>query len=480
MTVSLQEENGRTDMGSATILDQLADHARERVRMAKERQPFEEVKERALALPAGDFAFERALKKPGMSFICECKKASPSKGLIAPEFDPVAIAREYEAAGADCISVLTEPKWFLGSGDYLRNVAQNVSIPCLRKDFTVDPYMIYEARLMGASAVLLICSILSDQEMKEYMEICDRLGLSALTEAHDEEEIQRALRAGARVIGVNNRNLKDFSVDTENSRRLRELVPPEVVFVSESGVQCAEDVGKLHEIGADAVLIGETLMRAADKKAKLAELKSRQRKTKIKLCGMMGEQDIAIANILCPDYIGFVFAPWSKRYVTPDVAASMRKQLRPEITAVGVFVDEELSRVAELLEQGVIDMAQLHGREDEDYIRELKARTGKALIKSVCMENEADIWKAEKCPADYVILDSGRGGTGKHFDWKLAAQVKRPYFLAGGLTAGTVREAVEMLRPYAVDVSSGIETAGRKDAEKMRAFVTAARSAKCG
>ena len=274
MTVSLQEENGRKGMGSTTILDQLADHARERVRMAKERLPFEEVKERALSLPAGDFAFERALKKPGMSFICECKKASPSKGLIAPEFDPVAIAKEYEAAGADCISVLTEPKWFLGSGDYLRNVAQNVSIPCLRKDFTVDPYMIYEAKLMGASAVLLICSILSDQELKEYMEICDRLGLSALTEAHDEEEIQRALRAGARVIGVNNRNLKDFSVDTENSRRLRELVPPEVVFVSESGVQSAEDVGKLHEIGADAVLIGETLMRAADKKTTLTELKS--------------------------------------------------------------------------------------------------------------------------------------------------------------------------------------------------------------
>ncbi len=274
MTVSLQEENGRTDMGSTTILDQLADHARERVRMAKERQPFEEVKERALSLPVGDFAFERALKKPGMSFICECKKASPSKGLIAPEFDPVAIAKEYEAAGADCISVLTEPKWFLGSGDYLRNVAQNVSIPCLRKDFTVDPYMIYEAKLMGASAVLLICSILSDQELEEYMEICDRLGLSALTEAHDEEEIQRALRAGARVIGVNNRNLKDFSVDTENSRKLRELVPPEVVFVSESGVQSAEDVGKLHETGADAVLIGETLMRTADKKTTLTELKS--------------------------------------------------------------------------------------------------------------------------------------------------------------------------------------------------------------
>lgn len=219
-------------------------------------------------------------------------------------------------------------------------------------------------------------------------------------------------------------------------------------------------------------------------KRKVEERKSMtqtmQRKTKIKLCGMMGEQDIEIANILCPDYIGFVFAPWSKRYVTPDTAALLRKQLRPEITAVGVFVDEELSRVAELLEQGIIDMAQLHGQEDEDYIRELKAQSDKGIIKSIRMEDEADIRKAEKCPADHVLLDSGRGGTGKHFDWKLAAQVKRPYFLAGGLTTETVRDAVEMLRPYAVDVSSGIETAGRKDAEKMRAFVTGVRSAKCG
>lgn len=270
MTVYLKRE----DVVSPTILDRLAAHACERVRLAEKQRPFEEVKERALALPAGDFAFERALKRPGMSFICECKKASPSKGLIAPEYASAAIAKEYEEAGADCVSVLTEPKWFLGCDNDLKESAKTVSIPCLRKDFTVDPYMIYEAKLLGASAVLLICSILSDQELKDYMEICGRLGISALTEAHDAEEIKRALKAGARIVGVNNRNLKDFHVDTENSRRLRELVPPDVVFVSESGVQSAGDVSKLHEIGADAVLIGETLMRAPDKKAKLAELKS--------------------------------------------------------------------------------------------------------------------------------------------------------------------------------------------------------------
>ena len=267
-----QAEKGKRS-GGGTILDQLADHARERVEEAKRRQPLAEIRQRASDMPKGNFAFENALKKSDIAFICECKKASPSKGLIAPEFLYLSIAREYEAAGADAVSVLTEPKWFLGSDKYLKDIAGAVSIPCLRKDFTVDEYMIYEAKLLGASAVLLICSILSEEQIKEYIGICDGLGLSALVEAHDGEEVEIAVRAGARMIGVNNRNLKDFSVDTENSRRLRQMIPPEILFVSESGVGCAEDVNSLRGIGADAVLIGETLMRAADKKAKLRELK---------------------------------------------------------------------------------------------------------------------------------------------------------------------------------------------------------------
>lgn len=256
-----------------TILDQLADHARQRTEQAKEKIPLDEIKRQARSLPKGTFSFEKALKKPGISFICECKKASPSKGLIAPDFPYLQIAKEYEAAGADCISVLTEPKWFLGSDEYLKEITSAVSVPCLRKDFTVDQYMIYEAKLLGASAVLLICSILTEAQIRSYIGICDELGLSALVETHDEREVAMALNAGARIIGVNNRNLKDFSVDTDNSRRLRELIPTDVLFVSESGVKNAADVATLREIGADAVLIGETLMRAADKNAKLAELR---------------------------------------------------------------------------------------------------------------------------------------------------------------------------------------------------------------
>lgn len=256
-----------------TILEKIAEHAFERVKTAKKSVALDEIKSCAFALPKGDFEFEKTLRKPDISFICECKKASPSKGIIAEDFPYLEIAKEYEKAGADCISVLTEPKWFLGSDNYLKEIAAAVSVPCLRKDFTVSDYQIYEAKFLGAKAVLLICSILSAEQIREYIGICDRLGISALVEAHDENEVKLAVNSGARIIGVNNRNLKDFSVNTNNSRRMRELVPKNIIFVSESGVQTAEDVQKLREIGADAVLIGETLMRAENKKAKLSELR---------------------------------------------------------------------------------------------------------------------------------------------------------------------------------------------------------------
>ena len=256
-----------------TILDKLADHARERVAEAEKIHPLDEIKAKALALPKGEFEFEKALRKDDIAFICECKKASPSKGIIAEDFPYLQIAQEYEKAGADCISVLTEPKWFLGSSDYLREIAEKVSIPCIRKDFTVDSYMIYEAKILGAKAVLLICSILTEAQIKEYIAICDELGMSALVEAHDEKEVAMAVRCGARLIGVNNRNLKDFTVDTSNSRRMREFVPDDIIFVSESGVKNAEDIALLRKSGTNAVLIGETLMKAEDKTEKLKELK---------------------------------------------------------------------------------------------------------------------------------------------------------------------------------------------------------------
>ena len=272
----------------STILDQLADYARYRVEKEKEKKPLEEIREEALAASrqtapgpgtsAPDFRepfrFEKALAADGdIHFICECKKASPSKGLIAPDFPYLEIARQYEEAGASAISVLTEPKWFLGSPEYLREIAEEVKVPCLRKDFTVDPYMIYEAKLLGASAVLLICAILDTGTLAEYLEAADSLGLSAIVEAHDETEVASAVSAGARIIGVNNRNLKDFTVDIHNSIRLRSCAPAGTIFVAESGIRTPEDVETLRQNGVNAVLIGEQLMRAGSPKEELNRLR---------------------------------------------------------------------------------------------------------------------------------------------------------------------------------------------------------------
>lgn len=272
----------------STILDQLADYARYRVEQAKERKPLEEIREEALAasrkgvLSAGasapdfpePFRFEKALAADGdIHFICECKKASPSKGLIAPDFPYLEIARQYEEAGASAISVLTEPKWFLGSPEYLREIAEEVTVPCLRKDFTVDPYMIYEAKLLGASAILLICAILDTGTLEEYLKVADSLGLSAIVEAHDEAEVASAVSAGARIIGVNNRNLKDFTVDIHNSIRLRSCAPAGTIFVAESGIRTPEDVEILRQNGVNAVLVGEQLMRAGSPKEELNRLR---------------------------------------------------------------------------------------------------------------------------------------------------------------------------------------------------------------
>ena len=272
----------------STILDQLADYARYRVEQAKERKPLEEIREEALAasrkgvLSAGTsapdfpepFRFEKALAADGdIHFICECKKASPSKGLIAPDFPYLEIARQYEEAGAAAISVLTEPKWFLGSPEYLREIAEEVTVPCLRKDFTVDPYMIYEAKLLGAAAILLICAILDTGTLAEYLKVADSLGLSAIVEAHDEAEVASAVSAGARIIGVNNRNLKDFTVDIHNSIRLRSCAPAETIFVAESGIRTPEDVEILRQNGVNAVLVGEQLMRAGSPKEELNRLR---------------------------------------------------------------------------------------------------------------------------------------------------------------------------------------------------------------
>ena len=261
-------------MSEKNILEEIAEKTRERIRKEKLQFPLDQLKTLAEKAPQQP-SFLEALKKSGMSYICEVKKASPSKGLIAPEFPYLEIAKEYEAAGASAISCLTEPFYFMGSDTYLREITETVDIPVLRKDFTVDKYMIYQAKAFGAAAVLLICAILNDQELLEYRELAETLGMDALIEAHDEEEVARALKAGAKIVGVNNRDLKTFKVDMNNSIRLRNLAPDNVVFVSESGIKNAGDIAILERNRVGAVLIGETLMRSPDKKAALENLNGR-------------------------------------------------------------------------------------------------------------------------------------------------------------------------------------------------------------
>ena len=256
------------------ILDKIAESKKIRVEEEKKEIPFEEIKAKALDLPKGNFEFEKAIAKGDISFICEVKKASPSKGIIAEDFPYVQIARDYENAGAACISVLTEPEYFKGDKAYLKEISENVSVPLIRKDFIIDEYMIYDAKLHGASCVLLICSLLDEKTIKKYIGICDKLGLSALVEAHDEEEITKAIDAGARMIGVNNRNLRTFTVDISNSERLRKLVPENILFVAESGIKTNEDIKRLRDAKVNAVLIGETFMRADNKKEMLEELRN--------------------------------------------------------------------------------------------------------------------------------------------------------------------------------------------------------------
>lgn len=264
------------------ILDTLVEATKRRIAAQKEALPFTELRRQVEQSLSGDksrkasraFRFEQTLATDGIHLICEVKRASPSKGLIAPDFPYVQIAKDYEAAGADCLSVLTETDYFLGSDDYFREIRAEVALPMLRKDFTIDPYMLFQAKAMGADCVLLICAVLSEDEIKEYLEICDSLGLSALVETHDEKEVEMAVRAGSRVLGVNNRNLKTFEVDLTTSARLRQLVPGNILFVAESGIRTAQDIQVLRKAHVNGVLIGEMLMKSPDKKAALDALRA--------------------------------------------------------------------------------------------------------------------------------------------------------------------------------------------------------------
>lgn len=518
------------------ILDKIIEATKIRVAQEKEVESPEAVKAAALALPSDTgFPFEAALRQQDFNFICEVKKASPSKGIIAEHFPYLDIAKEYEVAGAAAISVLTEPDFFKGDKKYLQEIASTVKIPVLRKDFIIDEYQIYQAKVWGASAILLICACLDMPTLTKFRELADSLGLSSLVEAHDENEVQMAIDCGARIIGVNNRNLKDFTVDVQNSVRLRNLVQDDVIFVSESGLETPEDIQVLRDNNIGVALMGETFMRSPNKVEKLAYLYGPTYYTlKVKMCGISKVETIPAVVEAKPDYMGLVFAP-SKRQVTVDQAKTLVEELHKQygnrysreevqcsndvvqdgavigavqegtatgdahegtltstenasptlihqeaIKTVGVFVNETLENLVTIATEVNLDVVQLHGDEDEAFIQSLKGRTNVEVWKAVQIRIAADAEAWIDSSADMLLFDAyhkdERGGTGEVFDWSCLDEFERPFMLAGGIDSTNVARAIRTVRPYGIDISSGIETDGVKDDEKITAFTNIVRT----
>lgn len=465
------------------ILDTIVEATKIRVAQEKQVETPEAVKAAALALPSDTgFPFEAALRQQDFNFICEVKKASPSKGIIAEHFPYLEIAKEYEVAGAAAISVLTEPDFFKGDKKYLQEIASTVKIPVLRKDFIIDEYQIYQAKVWGASAILLICACLDVPTLTKFRELADSLGLSSLVEAHDEHEVQMAIDCGARIIGVNNRNLKDFTVDVQNSVRLRNLVEDDVIFVSESGLETPEDIQVLRDNNIGVALMGETFMRSPNKVEKLAYLYGPTYYTpKIKMCGISKVETIPAIVDAKPDYMGLVFAP-SKRQVTVEQAKTLVDELHKhyEIKTAGVFVNETIENLLKIAEEVKLDVIQLHGDEDESFIQTLKEQSNVEVWKAVQVRSAADAEKWIDSSADMLLFDAyhkdERGGTGEVFDWSSLDAFERPFMLAGGIDSTNVARAIRTVRPYGIDISSGIETKGVKDNEKIKAFTNIVRT----
>ena len=479
------------------ILDTIVEATKIRVAKEKQVESPEAVKAAALALPSDTgFPFEAALRQQDFNFICEVKKASPSKGIIAEHFPYLDIAKEYEVAGAAAISVLTEPDFFKGDKKYLQEIASTVKIPVLRKDFIIDEYQIYQAKVWGASAILLICACLDVPTLTQFRELADSLGLSSLVEAHDEKEVQMAIDCGARIIGVNNRNLKDFTVDVQNSVRLRNLVQDDVIFVSESGLETPEDIQVLRDNNIGVALMGETFMRSPNKVEKLAYLYGTTYYTpKVKMCGISKVETIPAVVEAKPDYMGLVFAP-SKRQVTVDQAKTLVEELHrgyaqkygsdtehdknDTIKTVGVFVNETVDNLVTIANEANLDAVQLHGDEDEIFIQSLKERINVEVWKAVQIRSAADTEKWIDSSADMLLFDAyhkdERGGTGEVFDWSSLDAFERPFMLAGGIDSTNVARAIRTVRPYGIDISSGIETNGVKDDEKITAFTKIVKS----
>ena len=505
---------------SETFLERIVAATREELAERTARVPLDELRARTATAPAPRPFAEALRPTPGGSarLIAEIKRASPSRGLLTEAFEPKAQAAAYAAGGAAAISVLTEPRFFLGSLDHLRAVRAVVDVPVLRKDFVLDPYQVYEARAAGADAVLLICALLDDAELAGLLALTRKLGMEALVEAHNAEETRRAAASGATVIGVNSRDLRTFAVDTAVVRHLRPLVPADRVFIAESGIFDAAGAARARAWGADAILVGEALMKSSDPAAKVRELATAPGgataalfaatgQPLVKICGLAHSEHAALVHELGADAFGLIFAPMAPphRRVTPNQAREIARAARStphfhadgasgegsrgpgagEPLAVGVFVNESVEAIVSIA--GVVGLSaiQLSGDETPEYCVALAASVRIPIIKSLRLHGDADLEQLDTYALGgaTLLLDAHvpgmYGGSGQTGDWDLArrAAERWPVILSGGLSPDNVAEALAAVHPRGVDVSSGVETNKAKDPGKIRAFVHAAKTA---
>lgn len=461
----------------------------------KRELPLETLQSVAAAQPGPRSLLTALQHKRHIRLIAEVKRASPSKGLLAPHLDPVALARTYEMYGAAAISVLTEPHFFLGSPDHLMAIKQAVSVPVLRKDFIIDEYQVYEARAWGADAILLICAILDDIQLRHLLNRAHALGMYCLVEVHSREEAQRAVAAGAAIIGVNSRDLVTFQIHPYLIRELRPLIPPDRVVVAESGIHHAADARRLARYDVQAILVGESLVVSQDIPAQMRSLlRGANEDIQVKICGLCTPEHMRAAITAGADMLGLMFYEPSSRYIDPHQARTLlesvengdavganesrpARMISPDI--VGVFVNKDAACINEVAQQVGLHVVQLHGDEPPEFCHSI----ARPVIKALRLQDMSDIGKvrAYREVAWRILLDTpapGWGGTGMIHDWTLArsASQEAPMLLAGGLTPENVAAAIQQVHPWGVDVSSGIETNGQKDTSKIRSFIERVRA----
>ena len=467
------------------FLDRIVAQTRLDLEQRKREQPLEELQRLAAAQPE-PLDLYRALRSegsgPGVKLIAEVKRASPSKGVLAANINPVELARTYEANGAAAISVLTEPHFFLGSPDYLSAIKRAVHVPVLRKDFIFDEYQVYEARVWGADAILLICAILDDRLLHRLLSLAHALDMHCLVEAHTAGEAQRAVEAGAVIIGINSRDLATFQMQPRLVRELRPLIPPECIVVAESGIHSAADARRLARCDIQAMLVGESLVISDDIPAQMGSLLfGANQSTQIKICGLRDAEHAKAAIDAGADMLGFIFYEPSHRYISPQQARALRESTGEKhnpVEFVGVFVNREADYINDIAQQVGLDIVQLHGDEAPEFCQHVQ----RPVIKALRLESGADKEKIEayRHTSWRILLDTPTpqwGGSGEIHDWSLARSIAQdtPVLLAGGLTPENVREAIGQVRPWGVDVSSGVETDRVKDVGKIQAFIRNAR-----